>query len=100
MSLAYMSPPLAAGLLPKHPGMNPDSFREDPSGRSKGLVYQYHGVVHGWLPGHPKHETYTPLGKWGPTAYAETLEKDRRYIDEKDTSSLKTVNGLAALGTC
>ena len=73
-----------SGLLAMHPNMRPDAFRPDPSGKCKGFVYQYHGVPpHGWLPSHPKHSTYTPvLGKWGPTAYAETVEKDRRYIAE------------------
>ena len=70
------------GLLPRHPKMTPDSFRPDPSGESKGFVYQYHGrVAHGVLPSHPQHDTYwSSLGK-GTDLYARTLEKDQRYVD-------------------
>jgi len=72
------------GLLPKHPKMTPDSFAPDPTGESRGFVYQYHGNgVHGWPPDHPKHATWlgqNGMTKWGPDAYAETVAKEQLYV--------------------
>ena len=73
------------GLLPKHSRMTPDSFRPDPSGESKGFVYQYHGNgVHGYPPDHPKHFTWlrqNGMTKWGPDAYWATIAKDEIYLE-------------------
>ena len=73
------------GLLPNRPRMTPDSFRPDPSGKSRGFVYQYHGNgIHGYPPDHPKHFTWlrqTGLTKWGPDAYWATVAKDELYVE-------------------
>ena len=72
------------GLLPDHPKMRPDGFCPDPSGQSKGLVYQYHGNFwHGYPPDHPQHSTYLEndnSNKWGPDLYNATLAKDKLYV--------------------
>ena len=68
------------GLLQAHPNMKPDCYVPDPTGVSKGTIYQYHGNEwHGYPPGHPKEHEMLLCGMTGREAYEITQAKDRLY---------------------
>ena len=70
------------GLLPEHPQMTPDVFVSDPTGASRGLVFQFHGNEwHGYPPGHPKAKSILKNGMLASEAYEQTNARDRRYLD-------------------